>query len=165
MPWVKHEPVDVEKRISLLRSFRARFDLDEDYVYGIFDRHEKIVVGGTGLHPRVGAGGLEIGYWIHVDHVGQGLATETAGALTRVAFVVHDVRRMEIHCDPANAASAAVAKKLGYTHEATLRQRMLTPESAPRDTMIWTMTREELAASPAANIELEAVDAAGRRLI
>jgi RimJ/RimL family protein N-acetyltransferase len=88
-----------------------------------------------------------------------------ARALTRIAFELHEVHRMEIHCDPANTRSSAVPKKLGYTHEATLRHRLLAADSEPRDTMIWTMTREEHAASSAVKIELEAIDAAGRRLI
>ena len=42
----------------------------------------------------------------------EGLATEIAAALTRVAFEVHQVNRVEIRCDPSNSPSAAVAKKL-----------------------------------------------------
>ena len=34
------------------------------------------VVGGCGLHGRLDEHGLEIGYWVHVDRIGQGLATE-----------------------------------------------------------------------------------------
>ena len=52
---------------ELLREFRARFDLDEDYVLGVFDRGRGRVVGGTGLHRRGGEGALEIGYWVAAD--------------------------------------------------------------------------------------------------
>ncbi len=162
MPWIKAEPKSEVDRIAYLRSMRAQFDTDEEWVYGVFDREEKNVLGGTGLHRRVGPRAIEIGYWIHAAHVGQGLATELAGALTRVGFAVHDVLRMEIHCDPANARSAAVPRKLGYRHDATLRGAMVRDDGSLRDTMIWTLQASELAASAAAKIETRALDALGR---
>jgi len=58
------------------------------------------VLGSTGLHTRVGAGAREIGYWIHQDYINQGLATEATAALTKVAFAIDQVTRIEIHCDP-----------------------------------------------------------------
>ncbi len=86
-------------------------------------------------------------------------------ALTRVAFEVEEVRRVEIHCDPDNQRSAAVPRKLGYTHEATLRQRSLTGEGEPRDTMIWSLLAEEYPGSPAAAAEVVALDVLGQRLL
>ncbi len=165
MPWTRQEPADLEARVALLRHFRAEFDLDHDFVYGIFNHTEDAVLGGTGLHTRLGSSALEIGYWIHAAHINQGLATETAQALTKVAFEIHHVNRIEIHCDPDNVRSAAVPKKLGYLHEATLRQRAHTPEGEPRGMMIWTMLAEEYAASAIANVEIEAFDVLGRKLL
>jgi RimJ/RimL family protein N-acetyltransferase len=165
MPWAMNEPEPVEKKIERLRGYRAAFDRDEDFVYGIFDRAEARVLGGTGLHTRAGPGAREIGYWIHRDAVGQGLATEASAALTQVAIRVDAVQRVEIHCDPANTRSAAVPRKLGFRHEATLRERTTTPAGEPRDTMIWTLLASELAGSPAAEAPVEAFDAAGRRLL
>lgn len=122
MPWADQEPTDIEAKVQVLRGFRGRFDLGQDFAYGIFDPDEQRVIGGTGLHARLGKGALEIGYWIRVDCINCGLATEAAAALTRVAFQAYDVNRAEIHCDPQNVRSAAVPRKLGFTHEATLRQ-------------------------------------------
>jgi RimJ/RimL family protein N-acetyltransferase len=165
MPWAEDEPQDLQAKISLMRRFRGRFDLGQDFVYGIFNRDESAVVGGTGLHTRVGEEAFEIGYWIHVDHINRGFATEAAGALTRVAFEVNDARRVEIHCDPENERSAAVARKLGFVHEATLRRRARTPEGELRDTMIWTLLAEEYPDSVASDVEIEAFDGMGRRIM
>src|SRR5215472_5789235 len=107
----------------------------------------------------------EIGYWIHKDHINQGLATEATAALTKVAFGIEHVTRIEIHCDPNNLRSAAVPRKLGFCHEATLRQRTRTPDGRPRDTMIWTLLADEYPTSPAAAAEIEAFDAVGRKLL
>ena len=165
MPWADQEPEPVEAKVARLRRFRGEFDLDRDYVYGILDRGETRVLGGTGLHTRVGKGALEIGYWIHADHINRGLATEAAGALTRVAFEVHGVDRVEIHNDPANMRSAAVPRKLGFTQEATLRRRTVATDGSPRDTMIWTLFASDYAASPAAQARLEAFDVIGKRIL
>lgn len=164
MPWAAQEPESIESKCERLRKFRSEFDRGENFAYGIFGTDETTVLGSIGLHARVGVGGLEIGYWVHRAHGRRGYATEAAGALTRVAFEVHAVDRVEIHCDPENQWSAAVARKLGYTHEATLRQRKLTRESPPRDAMIWTLFREEYTNRPAATTKVEAFDALGARV-
>jgi RimJ/RimL family protein N-acetyltransferase len=165
MPWAEQEPTEVEAKVELLRSFRGRFDLGQDFTYGILDPDEKRVLGGTGLHTRIGQGALEIGYWIRADCINRGLATEVAAALTRVAFEVNQVNRVEIHCDPSNVRSAAVPRKLGFTHEATLRQRVPGCGGELRDEMIWTLLRSEYPESPAARCSIEAYDAIGARII
>lgn len=165
MPWAKREPMSLEDKTAQLRIFRGRFDLDEDYAYAVFDAGETAVLGAAGLHKRVGDGALEIGYWIDVDHNGRGLASEAAGALTRVGFAMGGIDRIEIHCAPTNAASARVAEKLGYTCEATLRGRHRDAEGRPRDTMFWSLFAADFAASPAAQLAVQAFDAAGQRLV
>ncbi|MFH1084899.1 MAG: GNAT family N-acetyltransferase [Chloroflexota bacterium] len=161
MPWARDHPQPAETQVALLRHFRGEFDLDQNYVYGILSRDEAEVVGGSGLHPRLGVGGLEIGYWIRADRVRQGLATETAGALTRVAFEVNGMERVEIHCDARNAASAAVARKLGYALVETRAEDGLEGREA---TLIWRLVAAHYAASPAARLTLAAYHARSARL-
>lgn len=165
MPWVTHEPETVEAKAARLREFRGDFDLDKDYLYGIFNPVENQVLGATGLHTRIGKDALEIGYWIHVDHINQGLATETAAALTKVAFEINQVKRVEIHCDPANIRSARVPEKLGYVQEAILRHRTVNPEGQPRDTMVWTMLADEYPASVPQQTIIKAFDVLGRKIL
>jgi len=164
MPWAAHEPQPLDRKVVLLRSFRRRFEAGEDFTYGLFTPDEQTVVGGAGLHRRVGAGAIEIGYWVHVDHLRQGLATEATAALTRVGFGRLGLHRIEIHCEPANEASALVPARLGFRHEVTIRGCVTSPTMNPRDMMIWTMRRDDLKASPAAAVEIEAFDHEGVRL-
>ena len=165
MPWVHAEPEDLNIKIARLRRFRGNFDLDIEYVYGIFDRQEQEVLGGTGFHTRVGEGALEIGYWIHADHINQGLATEVSAALTKVAFDINKVSRVEIHCDPENVRSSRVPEKLGYVKEGVLRQRVATHEGELRDSEIWTMLAKEYLSSAVTEIEIEAFDVMGDKLL
>lgn len=160
MPWAANEPTDLDAKIALLRCWRGQFDLGQDFTYGIFDREETEVLGSTGLHTRLGPDAREIGYWVRADRLNQGIATETAAALTRVVFEIDRLDRVEIHCDVGNVRSAAVPRKLGFTHEATLRRRRFGDRL--RDTMVWTLLAEDYPASQAARISIEVFDAVGR---
>jgi RimJ/RimL family protein N-acetyltransferase len=165
MPWAHGEPLSLDDRIALLRRWRGQFDLDQDFFYGVFSPDESAVLGSTGLHPRGGLDVRMIGYWIHVDHIGRGYATELAAALTRVAFEVEHVARVEIHCAVDNARSAGVPRKLGYTLDGTLRRRETRPDGPPRDMMMWTLFADEYPATPSAVSAVEAFDALGRRIL
>jgi RimJ/RimL family protein N-acetyltransferase len=165
MPWAHTEPTTLEQKVQLLRLFRGRFDLDQDAVYGIFDREERRAVGGTGLHPRVGDDAREIGYWIRADAAGRGFATEATAALTRVGFEIAGLERIEIRCDPENVRSAAIPKRLGYIHEATLRGRLRDEHDRPRDAMVFTMFADGYSSSPCAAANLEAFDVTGAQLL
>lgn len=112
MPWVEYEPMARADRVDLIRQWRAAHEGGGDAVYGVF-RHG-VVVGGCGLHHRAGPGVLEIGYWIHGDHVRKGYAKELTRALTDVALAHPGIERVDIHHDRANVASAAVPRALGF---------------------------------------------------
>jgi RimJ/RimL family protein N-acetyltransferase len=165
MPWAREEPQPLEEKVKLLRRFRGSFDLGEDFVYGVFSSDELEVFGGTGLHTRLGAGALEIGYWIRESRVGTGLATEATAALTRVAFELCGVDRVEIRVEPTNEPSMAVPRRLGFIEEARLRRRLPAKEGGePRDAIIFTVFRDDFAGTPASSAQFEAFDALGVRV-
>jgi len=167
MPWAHEAPVPVEQTVELLREFRGRFDLGQDFVYGILSPDESEAIGGSGLHLRVGADAFEIGYWIRASRAGEGLATEAAAALTRVAIELAGAQRIEIRVDPANEASLAIPRKLGFVEEGRLRAMLHGPDGAPRrrDAVVFALLADELADSPAAEAPLRAFDAGGTRLL
>ena len=76
LAWARDEPLSLDSRIESLRRTRAKFDLDKDYAYAIFDREERTLIGGCGLHERGHAEAREVGYWIATAHVGQGFGLE-----------------------------------------------------------------------------------------
>lgn len=164
LPWAANEPELLERKYERIRHWRGDFDLGLDFIYGVFDLAEARVLGGTGLHNRVGPDAREIGYWVRADSIGKGIATEFSAALTRVAFEVDKIARVEIHVVVGNGASAAVPRKLGYIHEATVRRPH--PGGGPLyDTMIWTMFAEKYPGSPAALQRVEAYDFGGEGLL
>jgi RimJ/RimL family protein N-acetyltransferase len=163
MPWAHAEPQPLPAKVELLRTFRGKFDLGEEYVYGIFSADESEVVGGTGLHRRSFEGVLEIGYWIRASRAGQGLGTEATAAVARVGFEIAGAERIEIRAARENTTSLAIPRKLGFVEEGTLRRFLHGPDSAPlqRDAVVFALLREELARSPVASAEFHAYDAAG----
>jgi len=163
MLWADRSPETIGEVTDKLRLFRSWFDLGEDFVFGMFTKSGECV-GGTGLHPRVGKGGLEVGYWVHVDHLRQGLATEAAGALTRVAFEIGRMRWVEIRCARQNVGSAGVPPKLGFVHEATLRERLAHSSGQVDDALIFTLLARDYPSSAAHHIAFTAYDGAGRKL-
>lgn len=166
LPWAWHDPQPLDEKVALLRRFRGQFDLEQDFVYGVFDRDGGEVVGGTGLHTRLDGDAYEIGYWIRAGRTRQGFATELSSAQTRVAFELCGVDRVEIRVDPANEASLAVPRRLGYREEARLSRRLSgrTGEE-PRDVVVFVLFRSDFAASPCASATVEAYDALGRRVL
>jgi len=73
------------------------------------------------------------------------------------------VNRVEVHVDSRNIASQGVPKKLGFTHEATLRERVGHPDGIG-DRMIFTLYRRDYERSPF-SLPVEAFDASGSRLM
>ena len=164
MPWAHNEPTPFEEKLEGVKRFRGRFDLNQDYVYGIFNPEETKLLGGTGLHTRIGDNQLEIGYWIHRDYANRGLVTEATAALIKVGFEIIHLHRIEIHCDPRNLASASIPRKLGFTHEGTLRAK--TPFlDRWSDSMVWGLLDTEYPASPSALAQIRAFDANGDALL
>lgn len=163
MPWAEGEPATLEQREDDIRRLRAGFDRDEDYTYFLFERNGSRALGGAGLHPRVGTGGMELGYWIRATDQGQGLAVEVAGALIRAAMERVGLDRVQIHIEPGNVPSHRVVEKLGVPLEATLRRRFLRGGDL-RDICVYTVFRDDYPGSVAATTEARFLDAEGRPL-
>jgi len=164
MPWAHFEPTSMKEKLSRILRFRGLFDTHQDCIYGIFNKDESEIVGGTGLHPRLGDRELEIGYWIHKDHINQGLVTESTSSLIKVAFEILHIHRIEIHCDPANIASASIPRKLRFTHEGTLRGKNSFLDEW-KDSMIWGLLDMEYPSSPASKIKIKVFDAYGTPIV
>ena len=126
MPWIKFEPQSVIQREELITTWNESWEQRTEFVMGIFSGDQ--VVGGTGLHLRGEVNTVEIGYWVHVDYIGKGIATQVAGALTETAFALWaEIDTVEIHHDQANEASAAVPRRLNFEHVETSNREPEAP--------------------------------------
>lgn len=74
---------------------------------------------------------------------GRGYGTAAARALTTAVFRhLPEIDRVEIHCDAANLASAAIPRKLGYTVVGERAPEIVTPADCGRQ-LLWALTRRE----------------------
>jgi RimJ/RimL family protein N-acetyltransferase len=138
MSWTADEPLTGQARLEVIRTFERDRRAGREVVYGAF--RGDTVVGGTGFHRRRGPAVVEIGYWVHVHHLGQGYATEMARALTDTAFALAGVDRVEIHHDRANRRSRAVPAALGFVSAGEQPDERLAPAEEGIDCR-WIMTR------------------------
>jgi RimJ/RimL family protein N-acetyltransferase len=137
IPWATGEAVPLADAESRTRRFADEFADGTNFTWSIRSTDETQLLGGAGLHPRIGPGGVEIGYWIDRDHTGRGLATEVAATLVEVAFSSPEVDRIEIHCDQRNVPSARIPERLGFA------LARLEPTADAVTLMIWRMLRGE----------------------
>jgi len=142
MPWATPEAADPRTQRVRVAEADEMWAAGTDYIYSVFTADEDELVGAIGLHRRVGDGGIEIGYWIAERHTRRGFGTAAAEALTLVALGLPGVRRVEIHCDEANTASAAIPRKLGYRLDRVTAHEPEAPgESGRRMIWVWDASR------------------------
>jgi RimJ/RimL family protein N-acetyltransferase/uncharacterized OsmC-like protein len=125
LPW--HSRDDAAARAALDRHQHLRLDKNGDGItFAGIDKETERLVGEFVLILRSAEHrGGELGYVVHPDFQGRGLATEGARAMLRLGFEVLGWRRIIARIDSRNTASAAVLERLGMRHEAHLVQNEL----------------------------------------
>jgi len=151
MDWDRDEPKPVQVKRAFIDECRQNYLRGALAAYGLFDPDEREIWGSIGYHHRIGDGAREIGYWIRSNKTNQGLMTEAAGALTWLGMKCMNLGRLEIHCDPMNAASARVPAKLGYHLHTIMHKQVKDLKLSPRSTMVWALNRSGFPATSAAS--------------
>ncbi|MFY0564226.1 GNAT family N-acetyltransferase [Archangium lansingense] len=159
--WAKDEPRPVAEHLQLVRQLRGKFDLDQNRIHAVLDGEQRELVGELALLARGEERARELGYWVHSRHTGKGVATEMVSALVRVGFELDGLERMDIQVAVGNEASAAVARRLGFTLEGTLRQRARGDGGPAEDTWYFSLLASEYPKSPAARVPVKAYDFGG----
>jgi RimJ/RimL family protein N-acetyltransferase len=120
LPW---ETRDTEaSRAALQRHQDLRLDKDDDGItLAGFEKESGRLVGEFVLFLRsVEHRGGEVGYVVHPDFQGRGLATEGARAMLQLAFDTLGLHRVIARIEARNTGSAAVLERLGMRREALL---------------------------------------------
>ncbi len=103
-------------RAVLIADARRAFDAGERFAYGIFLPDGRYV-GNCGAQ-WTGERELNIGYWVLLEHLRNGYASDAVRAVTAAGFAA-GVRRFVLNCHPQNAASQGVARAAGFTYLST----------------------------------------------
>ncbi len=99
------------------------------------------LVGTIGLHPRIGPGGLELGYWVHAGHVRRGVATAMVRQAVPLALADPGVTHLEIRHDTANPVSGQVAAAAGFTCVGEAPGPIPLPPAATGTDLVWRLER------------------------
>ncbi|MGB5325363.1 MAG: GNAT family protein [Pseudomonadales bacterium] len=77
------------------------------------------VIGYTRIdkHNRTG----KLGYWIDQVRSGEGIASRSVEHMLPLGFGELELHKIEIHCSVHNRRARALAERLGFVHEAILR--------------------------------------------
>ncbi|WP_369246397.1 GNAT family N-acetyltransferase [Streptomyces sp. R41] len=97
---------------------------DGDYILGAFRTDNGALVGSFCLTKR-DRGVYELGYWAAKEQRGHGYSAEAARTLCDWGFTALHAHRIEWWAMVGNVASRALAEKLGFTLEGTLRNRSM----------------------------------------
>ena len=98
---------------------------DRFYVFAMELRREAVLVGTIGLR-EVDREHLqaELGFWVAVEHWGQGYASEAAQGVLAFGFKQLGLNRIYAHYMVRNPASGRVLSKIGMKQEGLVRQRV-----------------------------------------
>lgn len=136
LSWATPEAATVEAQRERLRESQSKWAAGSDYAFVVTAGSPEAIIGGFGLHRRLGPGAIEMGYWLAEVAVGKGYATAAADALTKAALALPDVHRVEIHCDTANLRSNRVPERLGYRVDRVIDVDAIAPKETGQRT-VW----------------------------
>jgi RimJ/RimL family protein N-acetyltransferase len=163
IPFMKDEPRSLVETVTWLRGLRAMFDRSEHFRFGVFLK-DGTLIGENMLLQRVGSHAFEIGYLTHLGFEGKGYATEASAAMVRLGFDLYGARRLEIHHAAGNTASGVIPRRLGFTHEATLRDHIEDTEGSLHDAWIWCLHAGNYPGSASSKVATTMYDALGEKM-
>lgn len=84
----------------------------------------------------------EIGYWMHPDMRGQGIATTAAKLITNLGITSIGFRRIEGVVDVENIASQKLLLKAGYEREGVLKKKVTREDGSQLDMAMLAVTAD-----------------------
>ena len=104
------------------------------------------LIGTIGLEPdkyRPESNSREVGYSLAKDYWGKGLMTEAVHAVLDYGFYEKNLDQIAICTGPENKRSQRVIEKTGFTYEGTIRRAYKIYTGECRDSLCYSMLREE----------------------
>jgi ribosomal-protein-serine acetyltransferase len=141
LPWVDATRAE-DDVLAFIRRSLEQFASNKGFAAAIWV--DGCVAGSVGTHPIEWLHRkAEMGYWLAREFQGRGIATAAARAVTGHALVELELNRLEIRCAVENTKSSAIAKRLGFTYEGTLREAGLQADGRYSDLEVYSMLRRE----------------------
>ncbi|MFG3256095.1 GNAT family N-acetyltransferase [Streptomyces sp. NPDC048172] len=135
---VPYRRADAEREIT--EELPAKWAAGKNHTFGAFRKDTGALVGSYCLFV-VSRGVYELGYWAVREQRGRGYSAEAGRALCDWGWATLDVHRMEWWAMVGNTGSRAVAERLGFTVEGTLRARAIGNDGVPHDWWVGGLLR------------------------
>ncbi|MGO4591740.1 GNAT family N-acetyltransferase [Paenarthrobacter sp. 2TAF44] len=117
----RNELTKTQSMEVLGRYANAHFKHEGDWACLAIERQDRPgLMGEIVLKWLEGTGQAELGWILHPEGRGQGIATEAAEAVMKLAFGQLNFHRIDAKLDALNTGSAGICKRLGMRLEATL---------------------------------------------
>ncbi len=130
-----------EHALEYIRAARQGQLDQQSIAFGIF-QHGRLVGSMDMHHWDQYLRKAQIGYWLSKQEEGKGIIHHCARQLIHYLFQQLQLNKIELHYQPANARSAAVAQRLGFTIEGLLRDQVLV-NGTFQDLVITGLLRKE----------------------
>lgn len=112
-------------------------------VFAVIEKENNKMIGaGELFHIDFANKNGEIGYIIHPEFWGKGIATQVANNLIDIGFKELKLNRIYATCDVRNSASAKVLMKVGRKQEGLLRENILL-DHGWRDSLLYSILKRE----------------------
>lgn len=132
---------DVAGARAFLQVYADKVARDAGRMYGIWQ--DGTLVGGVLFRTLdVAMGTAEAGCWLEPSASGRGLVTRAARIIIDWAVEERGIHRVEWLVAAGNTASVNVARRLGMTHEGTLRGNYVH-RGVRHDTEVWSVLAPE----------------------
>jgi len=139
------EPAQAECKVADIQRQRRELDI---LVWAIADAGTDHLIGTSAAFAiDLTQGRAEIGYSLHRDWQGRGLASEALRQILRHLFDELGLRRIEADVDPRNEASWRLLERLGFVREGLLRERWHV-NGEICDTAFYGLLRQDFIAEP-----------------
>lgn len=121
IPWAR-DLTTIVKAEENLKTMLEKWEKN-GFTYFLF-KGDKLI-GYAGVHVRLREHVAELSYYLDKEYMGKGYITRAMSALEKI-FFEQKGHRCEIFCNETNKKSCAVAERLNYRLDGTMREYELT---------------------------------------
>jgi ribosomal-protein-serine acetyltransferase len=146
--WAREQTL--EGTIAFIGRARAKELEDSGLSRAIVD--DRRLVGVVGITVDEANHSAEIGYWLDEAASGKGTATAAVAEIVDFGFDRWQLMRVEIRADVENRPSCAVAERLGFHYEGTLRQSYRVSDERYSDDAVYSMLSTDPARARIASV-------------
>lgn len=135
-----------EEAEILVRQFAADWVARQAFFLGAFRRASGEFVAQIYIGPvNWELPEFQIGYFVEVEHEGQGYVTEAVKASLTFIFEHLKGHRVRLECDDTNRRSYRVAERCGFVKEGHIRENHWRPDGTITGTLHYGLLRSEFA--------------------